>query len=70
MGVQCFSKCINKGDGKNIGGGCAHLVMRGKYIQEPDIGHCETFKFEPSKEMAKALLKEIIEERGIQKCAE
>ncbi|MDH5178064.1 MAG: hypothetical protein OEZ39_16290 [Gammaproteobacteria bacterium] len=65
---RALSKCLNKGDGKNIGGGCAHLVMRGEYINKPDLGHCEAFKFEPSKEMAKLLLEEMVKERGIKKC--
>ena len=65
---RALSKCVIKGDGKNIGGGCSHLVMRGKYIQKPDLKHCEAFKFEPSKEMAKTLLEEIAKKREIQKC--
>ena len=67
---RALSKCIIKGDGENTGGGCTQLVMRGKYVENPNLEHCEAFKFEASKEMAKALLKEIIETRKIQKCVE
>lgn len=65
---RALSKCVEMGDGKNIGGGCAHLVGRGKYIQKPNNIHCEIFKFEPTPELAKNLLDEIVKERDIKKC--
>ena len=65
---RALSVCIENSDGKNIGGGCAHLVGRGKYMQEPDTSHCEVFKFDPTPELAQNILDEIVTEKGIIKC--
>lgn len=58
-----LSKCVENGDGKNIGGGCAHLVGRGKYLNSPNINHCEAFKFNPTPKLAKELLAETVKIR-------
>ncbi|MGX5202411.1 hypothetical protein [Aliikangiella sp. IMCC44632] len=63
-----LSKCIEAGDGKNVGGGCSHLVGRGKYSNTVDSSQCDTFKFEPSQELAKKVLQEITQENNIIKC--
>lgn len=63
-----LSKCEEAGDGKNIGGGCAHLVSRGKYSTPADSSHCDRFKFEPSQELAKKVLQETVQENNIVKC--
>jgi len=63
-----LSKCVENGDGENIGGGCAHLVGRGKYLQPADTSHCEVFKLEPTRELAQSLLRQIVQERSVEKC--
>ena len=63
-----LSKCVEAGDGKNVGGGCAHLVSRDKYSTSIDSSHCNTFKFEPSKELAKKIVQETVQENKIIKC--
>tara|TARA_B100000965_G_C19044470_1_gene520950 strand:- start:75 stop:509 length:435 start_codon:yes stop_codon:yes gene_type:complete len=63
-----MSKCANAGDGKNVGGGCAHLVNYGNYFESPDTSHCSVFEFKPSKESATKLLNELVKQRQIAKC--
>lgn len=65
---KAFSKCKEAGDGKNVGGGCAHLVNRGSYSSAVDSSHCDSFKFEPSKKLAEKLLQEMVQEKNIVKC--
>ena len=63
-----LSKCQENDDGKNIGGGCAHLVGRGKYLKSPNTSHYEVFKFNPTPELAKDLLAETVKNMNIIKC--
>ncbi len=65
---KAISICENKGDGKNIGGGCAHLVSNGKYTKKSDISHCKIFHFEPTPELAIKLMAEETEYKKIPKC--
>lgn len=66
---KALSKCVENGDGKYIGGGCAHLVGGGRHGREPDNGHCEAFAFQPSPELVEKLLDEVVREKNIEKCS-
>jgi len=65
---KALSICVKKGEGKNIAGGCPHIVGRGKYVNEADISHCKVFYFEPTKEMAIELLDQRSELNKVAKC--
>jgi hypothetical protein len=67
---RAMSKCVEAGDGKNVGGGCAHLIGRGHYEQPLDAGHCDTFKFEATPELEAELLEKLVKQKGIKKCKE
>ncbi len=42
---KAVAACAKEGLGKNIGGGCGHLVSYGNYpMEQPDKSHCDVFK--------------------------
>ena len=46
---KAVAKCVSEGKGKNIGGGCSHLVSSGSYPREKyDMSHCDIFKWDKS----------------------
>jgi len=69
---KAVSACVAEGKGKNIGGGCSHLVGHGGYPREKvDVSHCEILKVEKpenAKDLFLKYLKEYVEQNDIVKC--
>ncbi|MBQ4835698.1 MULTISPECIES: hypothetical protein [Pseudoalteromonas] len=64
---KAVSECALKGLGKDIGGGCGHMVGQGAYpMQEPDKNHCEIFHI--PKEVVLEYRQQLIDELELQKC--
>ncbi|OZG73945.1 hypothetical protein BTA51_09195 [Hahella sp. CCB-MM4] len=65
---RAMAKCESYGDGRDIGGGCAHLVGRGRYQEPVDMSHCDVFKFEPSRDLVNEIVEEQVQARGVRRC--
>ena len=64
---KAVAKCVSEGKGKNIGGGCGHLVSSGSYRTEKyDMSHCDIFKWDKSD--FNNYFEHLIETREIEKC--
>jgi len=63
------AQCFERGEGKNTGGGCAHVVSSGGHDYQSIIetgSFCEIFK--PTSGTMKTSFKEYVNETNIQKC--
>lgn len=67
---RVMALCTENQDGMKVGGGCAHLVGRGKYKEPVDMSHCQVFKFEPSAELVNQIVAEDMEVKGVKRCHE
>ncbi|WP_196140456.1 hypothetical protein [Aliikangiella sp. G2MR2-5] len=66
---KAVAACVKEGKGKNIGGGCHHMVGHGQYPREDsDDSHCEIFRIEEPKKAMKELLEHYVKVRKIVKC--
>jgi uncharacterized protein YxeA len=64
---MAIAACTEEGLGKDIGGGCAHLVSNGSYpMASIDKSHCEIFKV--SKEIEKQYRTEFMGKINVEKC--
>ena len=64
---KALAACTEEGLGKEIGGGCAHLVSNGSYpMANADKSHCEIFKV--SKEVEKQYRAELMSKINVKKC--
>lgn len=64
---KALAACTHEGLGKEIGGGCAHLVNNGSYpMAMTDKSHCEIFKV--SKEIEKQYRAELMSKINVKKC--
>jgi len=62
-----FSQCYERSDGKNISGGCAHVIGKKSYDKlSINADHCEIFK--PDLEKTNKLFEQSIKDRKIKKC--
>lgn len=64
---KAVSKCISEGKGKNIGGGCGHMVSYGQYpSEEADTEHCDILKWKTGD--VQKYRKELLKARKIKRC--
>ncbi|MCG7530757.1 hypothetical protein MHM98_05225 [Psychrobium sp. MM17-31] len=64
---KAVAACTKQGLGKNIGGGCSHLVNYGSFpMKEVDVSHCEVFKLPI--ETVKAYREELKQQIDVPKC--
>ena len=64
---KAVAYCVSEEKGRNIGGGCSHLVNNGSYPTEYyDIRHCEILRWKDGD--IKRYFEHLIEERNIKKC--
>ena len=65
-----FVQCLEREDGKNMGGGCSHLVGAGRIYGYDELpindGYCEALK--PSSEFILELLESDVRKGHIKKC--
>lgn len=48
---KSMAKCHSEGKGKNVGGGCGHLVSNGGFgfsNENVDVSHCDVFRWKKS----------------------
>jgi hypothetical protein len=64
---KALAACTEEDLGKDIDGGCAHLVGNGSYpMAIADKNHCEIFKV--SKEIEQQYFKELMSKINVEKC--
>ncbi|NRA85476.1 MAG: hypothetical protein HRU22_17390 [Gammaproteobacteria bacterium] len=64
---KAVAACTKQGLGKNIGGGCGHLVNYGAFpMEKVDVSHCEIFKIPI--EVVQDYRKELKLQIDVQKC--
>ena len=64
---EAVAACAKEGLGKNIGGGCGHLVSNGDYpMEQADKSHCDIFKV--SREVEKKYKQELFNQLTVAKC--
>jgi len=63
---KAVAKCMEKGGGQNVAGGCFHIVGYQKTHDPADLEHCEIMK--PSDEQIIEYFQELVKDRGVQKC--
>ena len=64
---KAVAECSKQGLGKNIGGGCGHLVSYGNFpMEEVDVSHCEIFKVPI--EVIQKYRNELKQQINVQKC--
>ena len=63
---KAVARCIEEGRGKNIGGGCYHVVGYEVIHEERELEHCKIL--EPTIEQSIEYLQVVAKEKGITKC--
>lgn len=64
---KAVTKCVSEGKGKNIGGGCGHMVSYGQYPSEDvNTKHCDLLMWVNGDVLK--YRKVLIEEKNIKRC--
>ncbi|AWF80224.1 hypothetical protein BTJ40_05035 [Microbulbifer sp. A4B17] len=64
---QEVAQCEKEGHGKNVGGGCQHIVANRVSPVERNYDHCQGFKL--SNEEVKKYVEEYVKSKNITKCS-